>query len=193
MPSQRSIVVNLLVVLGVTTGMVLLTPSAALACQCVTSSVADQVDRADTIVGGTVEWTSTTGNERTYGLRIDEVYKGVAGMREKVLTADASASCGLGELATEQRYLLFLQGRHPGRLTVNSCSGSGAYTSDLVLAVQAETDGPFEPLPSMGGEPPVADGVDPIRVVGIGAFVVAAGVGAFAMARSRRRNNPASG
>lgn len=176
----------LLVVLGVSAGMVLLTPSVALACSCVQASVSKQVDQAETVVGGTVEWTSTDGEQRTYGLKVDEVYKGISGIREKVVTPANDAACGLGELATGERYLFFLQGRHPGKMTAGLCGGSGAYTDARVLQVQEKTKGPFEPLPTFGGTPPEEGGTDLVRVVGIGAFVLAAGVAAVALVRRRR-------
>jgi len=185
--SPRRALASLLVVLGTCAGMVLLTPSVALACSCVRSSVADQVDRADTVVGGELEWATTNGLERTYSLKVDEVYKGVSGIREKIVSPASDAACGLGELATGERYVFFIHGRHPGRMTVDLCGGSTTYTDDVVLQVQAKTKGPFEPLPTFGDTPPPDEGgTDLVRIVGIGAFVVAFGVGAVALVRRKR-------
>ncbi len=185
--SPRRALASFLVVLGTCAGLVLLSPSVALACSCAQTSVGDQVDRADTVVGGTLDWTSTNGIDRTYSLKIDEVYKGLAGVREKIVSPDSEASCGLGDLATGDRYLFFIHGRHPGRMTADLCGGSTAYTDDVVLAVQAKTKGPFEPLPVFGDTPPPeAHGADKVRVVGIGAFVVAFAAGAVVLVRRRR-------
>lgn len=178
---------RVLVTLLVATGMVLLSPSVALACSCAQVSTADQVARADTVVVGTLDWVADNGIDRTMLVAVDQVFKGKAGLREKVHTTD-EASCGLGDLATDKEYVFFLRGTHPGRMTASLCDGTTPYGEKVVNEVQRITHGPFEPLPTYVTDLPPSTGPDPIRIVGIGVIVLAvlAGV-ALAMRRGLGR------
>jgi MYXO-CTERM domain-containing protein len=180
-----------LVILLVAAGMVLVSPSVALACSCARASVADHLDHADTVVVGTMAWVADDGIDRTFSVAVDQVFKGKAGLREKVHTS-GEASCGLGDLATDKQYVFFLEGTHPGRLTANLCGGTAPYSADVVNEVQKRTGGPFEPMPTYVTDTEPSSGPDPIRIVGIGAFVLAALAGAVLVLR-RRFSGPKRG
>ncbi|MBO9522723.1 MAG: hypothetical protein J7518_14420 [Nocardioidaceae bacterium] len=182
-----------LVVLLLAAGMVLVSPSVALACSCVASTPAQAAKRADTVVVATLEWRQDNGIDASYGIRVDQVFKGIAGMREKVHSSASEASCGLGELATDEVYVFFLQGKHPGRLSANQCSGTAPYGEQVVTAVEKATGDPVEPLPTFSGEAePSSDGPDRIRFVGIGVIVLAL-LGGGALVLRRRFFGPPSG
>ncbi|MFL6160024.1 MAG: hypothetical protein ACJ72D_28380 [Marmoricola sp.] len=137
---------RILFVVALIAGLVFLTPSAALACSCVVSTPQEQVQRAGTILDGSVVWSATNGLETTYSVKVDQVFKGRAAAREKLITNANEGSCGLGELATGKRYLFFVSGEHPGRMTVSLCGGTTAYDAALVAKVQAATGPPHGPV-----------------------------------------------
>ena len=64
--------------------------------------------------------------------------------REKLRSPAHEATCGLGDLATNRRYLFFIEGRHPGLMKVTLCGGSRAYDASTAQAVQRIT-GPARP------------------------------------------------
>ncbi len=178
-----------LLVLAVTVGMLVLTPTTSWACSCAGQSTAEYVERADTIVDGTLVWTSTNGIERTYGLRIDRVFKGKAAQREKVLTQASDAACGLGELATDERYLFFIKGQHLGTMSVDLCNGSSAYDAVRAAEIEAITGAPTGPTELVAPKTGAID-QDPIEgtpwytVVGT-TFVLAAVIGGLIWLRRR--------
>jgi len=177
---------RVLVILLLAAGMVLVSPSVALACSCAQTSVAQQTKDADTVVGGTLEWVADNGIDRTYSVAVDQVFKGIAGLREKVHSPADEASCGLGELATDKQYVFFVNGKHPGRLTATLCGGTAPYGEQVVTEVQKETgEEPVEPLPTYVTDLAPTEGPDKVRIVGIAAFVIA-GVAAGAVILRRR-------
>lgn len=181
---------RLLVVLLLATGMVLVSPSVALACSCVQETAGQQAKRADTVVVATLEWRQDNGIDASYGIRVDQVFKGVAGLREKVHSSADEASCGLGELATDKVYVFFLQGKHPGRLSANSCSGTAPYGEQVIDQVQKATGDPVEPLPTDSGEAEVSSGPDRVRIVGIGVILLAFVAGGVLVLRRRFTGPP---
>lgn len=177
---------RLLVVLLLAAGMVLVNPSVALACSCAPVTPEQSTKDADTVAVGTVQWTASDGIDRTYGVRFDQVYKGLAGIEEKLVTSADEASCGLGDLAVEGSYIFFIQGKHPGQLKVGLCGGTTAYDVEVLDAVESVAGGPKEPFPSFASGPTVAaDTTDPIRVIGIGAIVAAGLFGVIVLIRRR--------
>jgi hypothetical protein len=88
--------------------------------------------------------------ESTYSVSVDQVFKGKAAAREKLISPADEAACGLGSLATNERYLFFIQGVHPGRMKVNVCNGSAPYDARTAAAVEAVTGAPGGPI-----KPPV--------------------------------------
>lgn len=139
--------------------LVVVAPQAALACSCAQRSVTQQIEAADTVLAGTVEWTSTDQvTTRVYSVRVDTVYRGAAGAIERVETPVSSASCGLEDLAAGERVLLFAQGRHPGRLSAGLCDGSGAFDQAVADQVVAITGTTAEPPPAAPVDPLLPDG-----------------------------------
>lgn len=143
---------RMLLVLAVTAGMLVLTPGTSWACSCVTSTTAEQAQRADTVVDGTLSYVTTNGIERTYGVSVTGVYKGRSADFEKLVSNANEASCGLGDLATGKRYLFFISGEHPGRMRVGLCGGSTLYDARVAAAIAAVTGPPT--VPSEIRQPP---------------------------------------
>lgn len=135
-----------LLALGVTLGLLVLTPSPSWACSCAAASTAQHVSRAGTVASGTVAWTAGDGQTRSYQVQVDHVYKGAAATTEKLVTADDEAACGLANLATGRRYLFFIQGKHPGSMEVGLCGGTTAYDEAVARQVEAVTGPPRQPL-----------------------------------------------
>ena len=130
----------------VTFGVLVLTPGPSWACSCIMATTPQHVKDAVTVAAGTVDWTATDGQTRTYRVDFDSVYKGAAAESEKLSTNANEASCGLGSLATGQRYLFFIDGRHPGAMTVNLCGGTIAYDDALARQVESVTGPPGKPV-----------------------------------------------
>ena len=135
-----------LLALGVTLGLLVLTPSPSWACSCAATSTAQYVARAGTVASGTVAWTASDGQTRSYQVEVDHVYKGAAGTTEKLVTSDDEAACGLANLATGKRYLFFIHGKHPGTMEVGLCGGTTAYDVAAARQVEAVTGPPRPPL-----------------------------------------------
>jgi hypothetical protein len=167
---------RLVLVLGIVAGMLLLTPSAALACSCATRDTAQLVNGAETIVDADLDWASTTGVDSTYGIVVNTVFKGKAAKNEKLLSNPTEAACGLGEL-TDKRYLFFVDGEHPGQLRAGLCGGTVPYTAALATQIQkitGEASGPYVTPPARSGpvdEDPIS-GTSVWTIVGTTAIVV---------------------
>lgn len=180
---------RMLLVLTVVVGTLVLTSPPSWACSCASQTTAQYVERADTIVDATVVWTSTNGLERTYSLEIDRVFKGSAAAREKVLTNASDAACGLGQLATDERYLFFIQGEHLGTMSAGLCSGTGLYDAAVAAEVEAVTGAPGPPtelaVPESGPvDPDQIEGTAWYTVVGTTA-VIAAVIGGLVWLRRK--------
>ncbi len=171
-------VTRMLLVLAVSVGMLVLTPTRSWACSCAVQTTAQYVERADTIVAGTLVWTSTNGLERTYSLQVEDVFKGSAAAREKVLTNASEAACGLGLLTTDERYLFFIKGQHLGTMSSGLCSGTGPYDAARAAEVEAITGTPTGPteiaVPESGPiDPDQIEGTAWYTVVGTGLTLAA--------------------
>lgn len=180
---------RVILVVGLVAGFLFLTPTAAIACSCADIGVAAQVRNADTIVDATLEWATTNGIERSYGIKVAEVYKGKAATQEKLRTPADEAACGLGNLATEERYLFFISGEHPGQLRVGLCGGSAEWTPELAEQVRAVTGPPTGPYVAPPEKPGPKDddqivGTSVWTVIGTGA-VLAAVIGGLVLLRRR--------
>lgn len=128
-------------------GILVLTPSPSWACSCAIESPAQQVNSAVTVASGTVDWTATDGQTRTYAVDFDAVFKGAAARSEKLVTAADAAACGVGDLATGRRYLFFVEGRHPGAMRIGLCGGTTPYDDTAARQVEELTGPPGKPLP----------------------------------------------
>jgi hypothetical protein len=176
-----------LLVLAVSAGLLLLTPSPSWACSCAASPPLQQVENAGTVAVGTVDWTATDGQTRTYQVSVDRVYKGAAARTEKLTTNASEAACGVGGLATGKRYLFFIDGVHPGAMRVGLCGGTTAYDDALAHQVAAMTGPPGRPLPGPAGSAgPPADHSTRTLLLGLGGVVVLLGA-ATAVVVGRRR------
>lgn len=161
---------RLLLVLAVSAGMLVLTPGTSWACSCVQSTVAQHVERAETVVDATVQWESSNGIETTYSVEVASQYKGKAAETEKLVSPASLAACGLGDLATGERYLFFVRGKHPGQMKIDSCGGSTPYAAATAAQVEAVTGEPTAPYVT----PPVARGAtdqDPIAGTSVGSIL----------------------
>ena len=168
-------------------GILVLTPTASWACSCAISTTPQQVKAAGTVAAGTVDWTATDGQTRTYKVDFDAVYKGAVAGSEKLSTAANGAACGVGDLATGRRYLFFIDGRHPGTMRLGLCGGTTPYDPGVVAQVAAITGPPAKPLtpptPSDNGD----GGRSGTLTVAVGAatlLALAAGAGLFLRRRS---------
>jgi hypothetical protein len=137
----RRVVLAIAAVLGI----LLLTPSPSWACSCATSGMPAQLKSAVTVAAGTVDWTATDGQTRTYKVDFDAVYKGSAAESEKLVTAANEAACGVGDLAIGKRYLFFVEGEHPGTMRIGLCGGTTPYDEAVVRQVESVTGPPGKP------------------------------------------------
>jgi hypothetical protein len=176
-----------LLAVAVTFGILVLTPSPSWACSCASMTVRQQVQAAVTVASGTVDWTATDGQIRTYKVDFDAVYKGAAAGSEKLRTSANEASCGLAHLAPGKRYLFFIEGRHPGTMRVGLCGGTTAYDDGVARQVAAATGPPGKPLSAPTTEPVPADHGRGGTLVGLG--VAALALLGIAAAVLRRRGS----
>jgi hypothetical protein len=143
------------------------------------ADTAEHVRAATTVAAGTVDWTATDGQTRTYSVDVDSVYKGAAADSEKLVTNAHEAACGLADLATDRRYLFFIEGQHPGAMRVGLCGGTVGYDDSVAARIEAVTGPPGKPLPSpdLGGEPSGSGRTGPIVALGLTAGLLAVAVG----------------
>jgi hypothetical protein len=174
-----------LLAIAVVFGILVLTPSPSWACSCASVTPQRQVQAAVTVASGTVDWTATDGQTRTYEVAFDTVYKGAAAESEKLVTAANEAACGVGDLATGRRYLFFIDGRHPGAMRIGLCGGTTPYDDAAAREVETVAGPPGKPLPSAKVD--VSTDSDRNRTVLVGAGVAAllalATVAAFVLRR----------
>jgi len=179
---------RLLLAVIVTFGVLVLTPSPSWACSCAMATTRQHVKDAVTVAAGTVDWTATDGQTRTYRVDFDSVYKGAAASSEKLSTNANDASCGLGNLATGERYLFFIDGLHPGTMRVSLCGGTIAYDDAVAQQVESITGPPGKPLVSPTSASVSDDdsstGTVVIAVVAAGLLAVGAIVGLALRRRS---------
>jgi hypothetical protein len=156
----------------VTLGMLVLTPSPSWACSCAAATTPQHVKAAGTVAAGTVNWTATDGQTRTYQVGFDAVFKGAAATTEKLRTNANEAACGVGDLAIGKRYLFFVEGEHPGAMRISLCGGTTAYDEAVAREVVAVTGPASKPLaaPTAAGQPDNADHTS--LIVGLGGLVL---------------------
>lgn len=136
-----------LLVVALLTGLVFLTPTAALACSCVQAPTATHVKRADTVFEATLAWSANNGVEATYGVNVAQVFKGTAASFEKLRSAAPNeVACELASPVTNRRYVFYVQGEHPGQMEVEACGGSEPSSDAVIAAVTAVTGASTEPV-----------------------------------------------
>ena len=149
---------KLLLVLALTAGLRVLSPQTSWACSCALGTTVQQVAHARTVVDGKLDWVATNGITTTYSVVVTNVYKGKAAEREKLVGPASTASCGLGPLVTDKRYLFFIDGEHPGQMNVGRCGGTKPYSLVLATKIQSITGEPTGPYATPGNRPgPVDD------------------------------------
>jgi len=171
----------------VTFGILVLTPTASWACSCAISTTPQQVKAATTVAAGTVDWTATDGQTRTFKVDFDTVYKGAVAGSEKLSTAANGASCGVGDLATGKRYLFFIEGEHPGAMRIGLCGGTTPYDDALAAQVASLAGPPSKPLKAPSSNADESDGPGGALTVAGGAAAVLALVAGAAFFLGRRR------
>jgi hypothetical protein len=178
-------VTRIVLALAVVFGILVLTPSPSWACSCALGTTAQQVKRAATVASGTVDWTATDGQTRTFQVDFDSVYKGAAAESEKLTTAANEAACGVSDLATGRRYLFFIDGQHPGAMRIGLCGGTTPYDEALAQKVESVAGPPGKPLAAGTVDAPADDerGRTVTIALGAGALLLVAMGAAFAMRR----------
>jgi hypothetical protein len=176
-----------LLAVAVSFGILVLTPSPSWACSCASMTTAQHVAAAVTVASGTVDWTATDGQTRTFKVDFDAVYKGAAAGSEKISTSASEASCGLADLAPGKRYLFFIEGRHPGAMRAGLCGGTVAYDEAVARDVAAITGPPGKPLPGPGPGTLSSGGGSGGTVVALAGGALAL-IGAAAVVVRRRRS-----
>lgn len=171
---------------AVVLGILVLTPSPSWACSCAVRQPARQIEAAVTVAAGTVGWTASDGQTRTYEVDFDAVYKGSVARSEKLVTAANAAACGVGDLTTGRRYLFFIEGQHPGAMRIGLCGGTTPYDAALARQVEAVTGPPGKPLAPRAARPTSDDEPDRTRAVAIGAAALLAFATGAAWFRRRR-------
>jgi hypothetical protein len=181
---------RVLLAVAVTWGLLVLTPSPSWACSCAMVPTSQHVSDAGTVAAGTVVWTATDGQTRTYEVDVDGVYKGAAARSEKLITHASEAACGVGHLATGRRYLFFIDGRHPGLMRIGLCGGTVAYDAAIAHEIEAVTGPPGRPLATAGAAADPGDGSPRAGMLGIGgaAALVLLAVVAFVVRRRDDRS-----
>ena len=178
---------RVLLAVAVVFGILVLTPSPSWACSCAVRQSAQQIGAAVTVAAGTVGWTATDGQTRTYEVDFDTVYKGSAARSEKLVTAANAAACGVGDLTTGRRYLFFIEGQHPGVMRIGLCGGTTPYDAALARQVEAVTGPPGKPLTPRTAGPTSEDDSDRTRAVAVGAaalLAIATGAALFLRRRA---------
>ena len=160
---------RVLLAVAVVFGILVLTPSPSWACSCASTTPSEQAQRAVTVAAGTVDWTATDGQTRTYKVEFDAVYKGAAAASEKLATPANEAACGVGDLAAGQRYLFFIDGEHPGAMRVGLCGGTTPYDAAVAGQVEAITGPPGKPLATPTVAAPSGDDRGRTAFIGVGA------------------------
>lgn len=156
------------------------TAAPASACSCAIGAPEEFIEHADVIVVGTLTGIDPTGGSSSadpiwYELDVEQVFEGTATQRLRFSSAASGASCGLENMQTGVRYLVFLTGV-TGSLSANLCGGTQPVegADDVLDAVTALGASPPEP----GGPPPMGEGESGVpralTIAGLAALVVIA-------------------
>ncbi len=111
------------------------------ACSCAPASTQDHVKAADGVFTGTVSDQRTEqsetgrGGTTTYLVDVRRVYKGDVSTRQVSVTSPRSeATCGLGRLAADKRYVFFVRAGG-SQLSATACGGTAPAGGELLDAV----------------------------------------------------------
>ncbi len=139
LPTARSLLIALVLAFS----GVILAQMPAHACTCVTSTVKQQVNRADLVFSGVVlESNPGDGGRKNrdpsvYEIEAGILYKGDLTRPDvEVTSPGGGGTCGLGDLRTDRPYLFFVA--EDGQdLTADTCSGTARAGNQLTGKVQA--------------------------------------------------------
>ena len=163
----------------------------AVACSCVALTPAEQADMADVVARGTVVTVSRPASptssleDATYTVDLDEVWKGDPPGSVQVLTAVDGASCGWEGIEEGMEIILFAKADGAAwRSTL--CDGSGPVDEGVAAELTAALGAP-RPAPATGGSGgPAGSGLADPRLAGmITLTLVASGLGAWFVSRRR--------
>lgn len=132
----RRLLAVLLIAVATTLGLVVATTGPAAACDCVGLTAAQAARSADAVFTGELV-DATTSKARqitTYTFAVERVYGGEVPAVVDVRSAQFGASCGLENMKTERRYVVFAVAADD-RLTAGLCGGTqraGASAVDQV-------------------------------------------------------------
>jgi len=197
---MRRWIVLLLFALVLAPVPVLVNATAASACSCAFDEPADFVGLADVVVTGTLSGPERSGIIRRtdepvwYTVAVDDVYQGEATDTMVFSSAASGASCGLENIDSGGRYVVFLtdgsdQEPHVSDgLTANLCGGTQPYDGTGPVADVLADLGAEPPQPGTTGSVPVTSGSAQPWLLGAGLALVAAGA-ALLVVRLRRRRS----
>jgi len=120
--------------------------ASAAACPEKTPPVNQQTKRADAVFTGTIVERSEPGNDVTYTVAVDEIFKGNVGEQATVSTPARLKDCGLPALGTGDEYVIFATADGE-QFTTTSDSGTTLATDAHVDKVQTLLGPPTSPVP----------------------------------------------
>jgi len=141
---------RLLVTLLLALSGVVLTQMPAHACRCVATDTAGHVKSASDVFLGKVLAERVSGQEHTYVVTAERVYKGSAAGEVTLRSPAKAGDCALTDLEADRRYMFF--GTQQGSvIEVNSCGGTAPLAPTLRAEVEAVLGEGRPPTPT---EPP---------------------------------------
>lgn len=117
-------------------GLVLATAAPAFACKCQVADIDQQTKRADAVFVAQVDGVTETGRKFEYALTATRAYKGTVERETTIVTNQATAACGLGELKVGSDHVFLVTGDAPP-YAASSCGGSGPANTGRVAEVEA--------------------------------------------------------
>lgn len=197
---MRRWIVLLLFALVLAPVPLVVTATAASACSCAFDEPADFVGLADVVVTGTLSGPERSGlalrsdDAVWYTVIVDEVFQGEATDTMVFASAASGASCGLENIESGARYVVFLtdgsdqQPHVSDGLAASLCGGTQPYDGTGPVADALADLGGEPPQPGTTGSVPVSSGSMQPWLLGAGLALVAAGA-ALLVVRLRRRRS----
>lgn len=174
------------------------TASPASACSCAEREPEEYVDAADVVATGTLTAVDRSpdamGTDPVwYTVDIDEVYQGEAAETTTFASAADGASCGLENMQTGSRYVVFLtigaasEPHVADGLVSGLCDGTQPYDGTGPMAAALSALGGEPPSPGSAGErPPAPSGTEPWLFAAGGALLVTGAIVLVLRLRRRR-------
>lgn len=169
-----------LIALALLLGTVVLTVAPAqqaAACSCVSATTEEYADRADVVGVGTITAREDpadptgSGDDATWTIDLDRVFKGSPGPRVEVASAVSGASCGWDHVQVGAAIILFAT-VDGDRLRSNLCDGTAQYSQETAaeLATILGEPTPVTPPPSAPVDQADGEGGFPVWVYAPMAF-----------------------